>query len=665
MAETPQTSRETDDEVTKALQRYRLAEERERENQLHAYEDLEFLAGDQWPADLAKDRAAEGRPVLQFNRMPQFVRQVVNDIRLMRPSIKVVGVDDKTDKESAKIFDGMIRYVENRSDAQAAYYIAGDQQVSAGIGHVQIVTEYASERSFDQEIRISPIDDGIAVLWDPDAVQPTREDAAYCFQPVDLTRAAFKERFPDAVPQDFGDTAKIPVEGWVTEDYVRIARYWQKKPVERQLALMPDGTVLDMADEGTAEQAEAANAAAAQQQMPPIRVEKRPGHKITHMLISAGAVLEPEKDWPGSHIPIVPFLGEEIRIGRKVDRRGMIRNAKDAQRAYNYAQTMLIEAVSLQPITPFLVTDDNIKTYSAEWLEANNKPLPYLRYTPDPKNNMAAPQRVQPPVASQGLAEMVAMAGQDLKDTIGIQDAGLGQQGNETSGRAIIARQGESDVGMFTYIDNFSRAVRRVGTILVDLIPKIYDTQRVVRVMGEDGTVEVVNVNQQQIDPATGAMVAYNDLTVGTYDVVVQQGPGYTTRREEAKAGMLEFAKMAPAMFPIMGDLIAKAQDWPLAEEIAERMRTMLPPQILQKEAEKKGEPPPQQQPDPMAEAALAEATAKAEKAAVDVDIAKADLQIKKIEASSKGVELVDKVTKAEPPPEAEAPPQPAPKKAA
>lgn len=568
--------------LAEAHARFRRAEERERDNQRLAYEDLEFLDGNQWPAALAREREAEGRPVLTFNRMPQFVRQVVNDIRMMRPSVKVVPVDEAADEATAERLNGMIRYIENRSDAQAAYCNAGDQQVAAGIGHFLIATEYAGERTFDQEIRIVPIEDGIAVLWDPDAVLPTREDARFCFQPVDLTRAAFEERFPDAAAGDF---AAAPPEGWVSEDTVRVARYWQKKKVLRRLCLVPDASVVDVTDQP---ELEARLLREAKARGVRLRIETREGHTITHALISASAVLEPEADWPGRFIPIVPVLGEEVRIGRKLSRRGMIRYARHAQQAYNFAQTTQIEAVALQPKAPFLVTDENIKTYAAEWLEANNKPLPYLRYTPDRDNGGAPPQRVAAPIASQGLAEIIKMAGQDMKDIIGIQDAGLGTASNETSGRAILARQREGDVGMFTYFDNFGRALRHCGTILCDLIPRIYDAPRIIRVMGEDGRIDLVKINQASVDPATGAETIVNDLAAGSYDVVVEQGPGFTTRREEAKRGMLEFAAMAgKEVFAVMGDLLAKAQDWPLSDAIAERLRALLPPAILDKEAER------------------------------------------------------------------------------
>ncbi|MCW5719334.1 MAG: hypothetical protein KIS68_16060 [Bauldia sp.] len=574
------TTADTSALITEALARWERAEAREAENRRAAYEDLAFRAGEQWPEDEAGRLEGEGRPALTLNRIPAFVRQVTNDIRLMRPSISVVPVDGDGDPKTAAVLGGMIRYVENRSDAQAAYFCGMDSQVVAGIGHWQVLTEYASERTFDQEIRIAPIDDGVAVLWDPDAVLPTRADAMWCFQPVDLTHAAFRERYPEAaasVAELNGEgTAASAASGWLGEDFVRVARYWQKRKTVRTLALMPDGSVQEVDTPEKVAKAKKADA----------RIEEREGFRVTHMVISAAEVLEPETDWPGRFIPIVPVLGEEVRIGRRVVRHGIIRYAKDAQRMFNYAQSAQVEAIALQPKAPWLVTEDNVKAYAAVWAEANAKPLPYLPYRPDPANGGAPPQRAQPAIASTGLSEMIAMAGQNLKDIIGIQDAGLGERSNEVSGKAILARQREGDVGMFTYVDNFTRAIRHTGAILVDLIPRIYDTKRMIRVMGEDGVVDLVPINQPVTDPDSGLVKVANDLSVGAYDVFVQPGPGYTTRREEARDGMLELAKMAPnLLIPLTLDLIAKAQDWPMADQIARRARTVIPPEVLAAEA--------------------------------------------------------------------------------
>lgn len=626
MADASPVSASAPEPVKQAMERWRRAEERERENRKAAYEDLEFRAGDQWPETEQNRLENEGRPALTLNRIPTFVRQVTNDIRLMRPSIKVVPVDSQGDVKTADVMGGMIRYVENRSDAQAAYYQGMDSQVVAGIGHWKVITEYASEKTFDQELRVVPIDDGVAVLWDPDSSLPTREDAMFCFEPVDMTRAAFKEKYPNAKADDL-QADGAPPSGWVTTETVRVARYWCKKPVERELAQMPDGSVIEL--DGTPQKAQAAQGAK--------KVEKRQGFKVTSCVISASEIIEPEQDWPGRYIPLIPVLGEEVRIGRKVVRHGVIRYVKDAQRMYNYAQSTFVEAIALQPKAPFMVTEDNVKTQAASWNRANDTPLPYLVYTPDGKNGGVAPQRSTPPIASQGLAEMINLAGQDMKDIIGIQDAGLGQKSNETSGKAIMARQREGDVGMYTYVDNFSRAVRHTGTILVDLIPRIYDTERMIRIMGEDGAVDLVLINQQQMDPASGQPVTINDLTIGSYDVVVQQGPGYTTRREEAREGMLELTKMAPdVLIPLLLDKIAKALDWPMADEIAARARAIIPPAVLQAEEQaKSGAPPAPPQPEQPGPDQIT-AVANAEKAQANADEAKSKAKMADIDLGNK-----------------------------
>jgi hypothetical protein len=247
---------------------------------------------------------------------------------------------------------------------------------------------------------------------------------------------------------------------------------------------------------------------------------------------------------------------------------------------------------------------------------------------------------------------MINLASQDMKDTIGIQDAGLGQKSNETSGKAIMARQREGDVGMYTYVDNFSRAVRHTGSILVDLIPRIYDTQRMIRIMGEDGAVDLVPINQTQVDPQTGQPKTINDLTLGAYDVVMQAGPGYSTRREEARDGMLELAKMAPELIiPNMLDLIAQAQDWPMADKIAKRSRSLMNPAVLAADDVEEGQPPPQQPPGPEDIAKMADAkTAEANAAAAEskAKTAEAEFKIKDLEL---GAMLADSILGPEPPP--------------
>lgn len=627
---------EKDELLRTARKRWDRAMDRERENIRLAYEDLDFLAGDQWPETVAQTRNAESRPVLTNNQMPQFVHQVTGDFRKMRPAIKVVGVDDQSDPKLADLREGMVRYIENRSDAAGIYFQAGDSQVACGIGHARVITEYADDTTFEQEIRIEGVDDGVAVLWDPDAKRLTREDGEWCFVPVDYTSDTFKANWPDASMDEFEDVRNWQYyTDWVTDSTVRVAEYWVKKPKTLILALTPDGKTVDCTEDEedgsyTAEQKRALCEAQG------ARIEKRQSYVICRYLITASDVLE-SQEWPGRFIPIVPFIGEEIKIGRRLVRRGIIREAKDAQRQFNYFTSAHTEVVALQPKAPFIVTEHNVAKYQSMWEQANSKNFPYLLWTPDPKNGNVAPARVQPAVSSEGINEGLTLANENMRRIIGIYDASLGARSNETSGVAIERREEQGDTGTIVYRDNFTRAIRQIGKIVIDLIPHIYDTQRTIRVMGEDGKIDLMQINQERdeagmpiVDPVTGEPIVLNDMAAGAYDVIAEAGSSFATKREEASANMLEFMKTMPDTAPLVGDLVAKVQDWPMADKFAERLHAALPPAIIEaekaKEAEEKGQQLP---PDPQAEMA-----AQAQQAQLQLGMA--DLEAKAAESQEK-----------------------------
>jgi hypothetical protein len=522
------------DFVLKAVAKYERAFNKEQTNITLALEDLEFRAGEQWPTETRRDRETDHRPVLTINKIPTYVRQITGDIRLMRPSIRVVPVDSRGDPKTAEILGGLVRYIENRSDAPHAYATGADSQVVAGIGHWRVLTEYADDSTFNQEIRITAVDDGVGIVWDGDAILPNKEDAKCCFVPVDMSHDAFKERYPDAPIEDFTLTLEgrtTLLDEWFGDDFVRIAEYWERRPEKRTLALLPDGAVDDVTD-----QPERLKDLKAQG----VRIEERDSHRVYRSVISSCHVLEKPKPWPGRFIPIVPLIGEEVTIGRRTIRHGIVRYLKDPQRAYNYFRSAETEAIALQPKAPWLVTEKNIENYEDQWLSANQRNYPYLVYKADSQNANAVPQRVSPDVNTTGIVEGLRISASEMQEVTGIYDAALGQRSNETSGKAISARQRESDVGSYVYVENFARAIKHTGRIILDLIPHIYDAQRTIRIVGEDGKVDVVDINQQ-----VAVDQVLNDVTVAAYDVALDQGPSYATKREEAREGMLTFLSQA------------------------------------------------------------------------------------------------------------------------
>lgn len=612
---------ENDTIVRAALDLYDAWMQREQDNISEAYDDLEFRAGKQWRDEDRKLREEEGRPCETVNVIPQYVRQVTGDMRQMKPAIKVLPVDDNGDKEVAKEIEGVVRYVENRSDAPGVYFQGADSQVTCGVGAWRVTTEYAAEGTFSQEIRIEPIDDALSVAFDLDAKLPTREDGMETLVTYLMSRRKFEKEYPDATASDFapGGEGSLGHHDWSTADMVRIGEYWYKKKTKRVLAQKSDGGIEDVTDDPDL---------AAAYKMAGLTVERRDGHKVYRVLVTAREVIDGPKEWPGSYIPIIPVIGEEVRIKGRVVRHGMVRFAKDAQRELNYMVSAESEVIALQPKSPFLGTEKNFEEYEEEWDQANRVNYSKLTFKPDPMNGGIAPQRVQPAVASQGIIEGIARAERHLQSVIGIYNASIGAKSNESSGVAVNARDRQSDTGTYVYIDNWGRAIRHTGKVVVDLIPHIYDTARILRIIGDDGNMEEVKINQLGGMAPDGSPVLANDVTTGAYDVSIQMGPSYATKREEARQGMTDFVRAAPAVAPLILDLVAKSQDWHLADEISERIELTLPPEIRAQKAEKEGKPlPPQEPPKPSPEEMATQA-----KLQLSQQEAQASLQLKQAE---------------------------------
>ena len=569
-----------------------LAESREDE-----IDDLRFYAGSpdnhwQWPADVLATRGAvqgqtiNARPTRTINKLPQHVRQVTNDMRQNRPGAKVIPVDDNADVEVADIFNGMIRHIEYISDADVAYDTACENQVSYGEGYITLYTEYCDENTFDQDIKIGRIRNSFSVYMDPLIQDPTGADAKWCFITEDLTKAEYERQYPDAAPistlQSLG-VGDQSISNWLNEDTVRIAGYYYIDYDKTTLNLYPGNAT---AFEGTPEDKQLKAMYGKPKRS---RVAERP--RVKYCKINGYEILE-EKEWAGKWIPVIRVVGNEFEVDGRLYVSGLVRNAKDAQRMYNYWVSQEAEMLALAPKAPFIGYGGQFEGYEDKWKTANTNNWPYLEVNPDVTDGQGAvlplPQRAQPPMASTGLLQAKSGASEDIKSTTGQYNASLGMGSNERSGKAILARQREGDVGTYHYGDNLTRAVRHVARQLVDLIPKIYDTQRIARIIGEDGETKMVKINPDQPEPVnkivdqTGIVIEkiYNP-GVGKYDVVATTGPGYATKRQEALEAMAQLLQGNPQLWAVAGDLFVKNMDWPGAQEMAKRFQKTIDPKFL------------------------------------------------------------------------------------
>jgi hypothetical protein len=514
------------------------------------------------------------------------VRQVTNDQRQNRPGAKVIPVDDNADVEVADIFNGMIRHIEYISDADVAYDTACENQVSYGEGYLRLLTEYCDDDTFDQDIKIGRVRNSFSVYMDPTIQDPTGADAKYCFVTEDLTKAEFERMYPDASPittlQSLG-VGDQSISNWLNEDTVRIADYYYIDFDPETLNLYPGNAT---AFEGTPEDKQLRAIYGK-----PKKSRQSDRQKVKYCKINGYEILE-EREWAGKYIPVIRIVGNEFEVDGRLYVSGLVRNAKDAQRMYNYWVSQEAEMLALAPKAPFIGYGGQFEGYETNWKTANTQNWPYLEVNPDVTDGQGGmlplPQRAQPPMASSGLLQAKAGASEDIKSTTGQYNASLGMGSNERSGKAILARQREGDVGTYHYGDNLARGVRHVARQLVDLIPKIYDTQRIARIIGEDGETKMIKINPEQEQPVNKivdergiVMEKIYNPGVGKYDVVAITGPGYATKRQEALEAMAQLLQGNPQLWAVAGDLFVKNMDWPGAQEMSKRFAKTIDPKFM------------------------------------------------------------------------------------
>lgn len=566
--------------------RYKVMSEADQTNRDEALDDLKFAnePGAQWDANMKKERGS--RPCYEFNKCRINGKRVINEIRANRPQGKVRAVEGG-DKKTAELYEGLCRNIANVSDFDTVTDQAAEYQVDAGMAAWRVVTEYASEDAFEQDILIKPFKNPFCVYADPACQDILKRDAADWIVTERISRKAYKDRWPDAKPIQFEDSVVFEdADEWEDEETIRICEYWYKEPYDKEIWLIqgPEGpiTVDSESDEAAALKA---------QGVVPIKTRMARTHKIKMCIASGDAILE-EADWAGSMFPFVMVYGEYKVIEGKVKWWGLHRFAKDAQRSYNINRTSCDETVAGAPKEYFWATPAQAKGHTDMWSEAHKKNFPFKLYNPDPINGGAPPQRaggVEVPAALMALSEMAA---QDLRDVTGLHEASFGQESGEKSGVALARKQNQAQIVTYNFPDNIAKGVRRTWEILIDLIPHIYDSARELRVIGADGAEDYAKVNQLVLDPATGKTLRVNDLTTGKYDVTVTVGPNFSTQRQEAAEIYGELGSKNPALMQVAGDLVFKAMDLPYADEVAKRWQTILPPPIQQQLSEGKEIPP-------------------------------------------------------------------------
>jgi hypothetical protein len=576
--------------LERAKKRFEETSSYEAESRRMQEDDAKFRAGNpdngwQWPDAIRKSRetaAGGARPCLTSNRVDQHAIQIENDIRQNHPGLKFVPADDAASQETAEMLNDYVRRIQYVSDADTAYSTALSWAVTSGVGYVRVLTEYQDD-GFDQEVKIAAVPNMFSVDMDHRATDPAAADARYAFVTEWMTRDEFKSRYKNEEPASWDDVVRSDTRvSWYQEDSVRVVEYWEKSDEADKMCQYADGTACYASqDDG----------------MHGAMVAERPQSRIvvTCYTLCGHKVLD-SAVWPGKFIPIARVIGHEHVVEGKTYYSGLIRNAKDAQRMINYWETQEAEMLALAPKAPFVGASGQFDGFERAWSQANQSNVAWLEYNPVVDTAMgqvqvAAPQRQMPPQISSAIYQAKAGAVDDLKSVTGIFDASLGRQGNETSGRAIVARQKQGDTSSYHYRDNLSKCIRHVGRIILDALAVILDTPRSMTLMGEDGQPSMARMDPDM--PMAyrdmGGMAAHNPR-IGKYDVMAVTGQSYSTKRQEAAEGMIALTQANPNLWPMVGDILVQSLDWPGADEMAKRLRAAVPPQILGEQGQQQGQ---------------------------------------------------------------------------
>jgi len=544
--------------LLEARTRYQQCVQFEDANRRHYREDMRFIhvPGEQWDATSKSERGKD-RPMYEFNHTRVTAKNVINEMRANRPTAKFRATED-SDKPIAEAREGIAKNICSQSDFDSIRDYAAEHQVGGGFAAWRVDTKYVSDDSFDQDIVLAPFHDPLCVYADYACQDPLKRDANYWFIATQITRAAYEQKYGNKEVVEFTRDETVDLDEVNEDERVWVAEYWKKVPQERHLCQLSDGTVIDKLDEKNA----------IPDGVTVVNERRFMGTKIVQYVISDVSILEGPNDWAGSDFPFVIIYGDYVVVEGKPQWCGVARYMKDPQRAHNWAMTSVFESIAKAGEEFTWVTAKQAENQAQHWADADRKNLKYRLYNADPQSG-GPPQRSGEPQVPVALIQAAQMSTDEMKASSGIFDASIGNQSNETSGRAIANRAAQGRIATFNFQDNMLKGVRRTYEILNNLIPKIYDTRRSIRILGEDGTEKFVQIND-----------GVNDLNRGKYDLTITAGPSFATQRMEAAEAYVGLAQGNPQVMASAGDLIFKSMDLPFSDQIAERLRLTLPPPI-------------------------------------------------------------------------------------
>lgn len=625
--------READTRMTRALEQWS-------ENHDDARDDINFRDGEQYSEDLKKSR--NGRPLLKYNQSETYISQVTGPGRRNRFAIQINPVDVAFDNQPkvssiagtqdydlSNVYEGLIRQIEYQSSAEDAYDTALDHAAGSGFGFWRILTDYADDDGFDKEIYIRRIPNPLAVAIDLTEPGMCGEGSNYGFIWGWMARDEIKRRYGVDAAANAYEGVGVSTGNWYDGENCRIAEYFRRVTSKRKVVLLDSMERIDL---GTESSKWKEHQAFIESHGGKIREARTVDVKRVEWFKLCGCdVLEGPIAMPTRYIPIVMVAGRELNVDGKYKYRSVIRYAKDAMTAYGYRRNVVQDRLAMGALAPWVGPAEAFAGWENLWRNANAQPLGFLPYnqTDTKKNQLDRPQRVDPPQIPTGDVQEAQASEADIKLTTGITSAALGQMSNERSGVAIRERKVEADDATFVFHDNLQKAIRHSARILLELIPAIYDNDRILRIRSAKGETDQVRVNIEH--PITGEK--FHDLGAAKFDLVVKAGGNYMSQREEFVDTVGQIISRSPETLQLLGDVFFENMDFPGAHEVAERLSAMLPPQVKAMIQAKASGQDPAQIEQPITPDQVQQAVAQAVQQAVEGQKAQLDAMLAQIKA--------------------------------
>lgn len=583
--------------INLSLKRWRTADEASRTFRREMRRDQKFASGmgNQWESADRVARENEGRPCLEINRIPQFIRQVSNQNRMNRSAIQYNARGKGATKDLANALQGLARSVEVESDADVAYDTATQHQLVSGMGFVRLVAQWASDESFEQVCRIKRVRNPLSVYWDPSTQEADFEDARWMHVIGVVGKDEYESRWGKVA--DWQSASEMLggfqyVQDWLPEGRVIIAEYYYVTVESRELLAMSSGQNI-WAEE--LEHFRQMFALGHPGEPPPDVVRSRMVDKrvVRWAFHNAIDILEGNEDRtegreiPGDRIPLFPVMGDELDMDGELDYRGMVRDARHPQQMYNFWSSSIAEAVALAPKAPWVAAKGQVENYLEDWANANKVPKAYLLYDPKAVGDQLVPppQRNVVEPAVQAMVQGLSEANQDLMSVMGLFEPSLGQRGSHTeSGKAREALQQQGSLANSNYLDNLQRTKRAIGRTLLKWWPVVYDVPRIMHLIQPDGTKKQAVIYAGEENKPSGDefkdITDLYDVGVGSFDVSVSTGPSYQTEKQATEAWLLELFKVLPGLAAIGADIVLEQSDHEAAKQLARRAKMSLPPQF-------------------------------------------------------------------------------------